>query len=233
MPMRMTVFHGSPRKGNTYTATKIFMDALTDCGNVQFTEFFLPESMPDFCIGCQQCLGNPHEKCPHARYVTPVLDAILASDALLFTSPHYGACSMSGCMKNLLDHLDFLTLGIAPRTEIFSKKAFILTTGAGSTTAAKPIKQFLINWGINRVHTRGLAMFTNQWDKMPLKKQSKFENTLRRSARKFYNAPKGHPYLSTVFMYHLFKFTIRNYVGKGNYPYEYWKEKGYFDKRPF
>lgn len=30
--MKVVDFHGSPRKGNTYTATRIFMDELSHCG---------------------------------------------------------------------------------------------------------------------------------------------------------------------------------------------------------
>jgi thymidylate kinase len=59
----VTVFHGSPRKGNTYHATKIFMDELSKHENVHFTEFFLPKDLPVFCTGCTLCLGGKREKC--------------------------------------------------------------------------------------------------------------------------------------------------------------------------
>jgi hypothetical protein len=131
---------------------------------------------------------------------------------------------MSASMKNLLDHLDFLTLTIAPRAELFHKKAFIITTGIGSTTAIKPIKKYLVNWGVNRVNSVGFRIFTDKWDKMPNAKQTKFEKTLRRAARKFYCASKCYPYITTVFMYHMSKFILKKYVGKDAYPYEYWKE---------
>jgi len=231
--MNIVVFHGSPRKGNTYRATTIFMDELSKLGSVQFDDFFLPESMPEFCNGCQLCLGNHYDKCPHSKFTTPILNSILNADALIFTTPHFGACSMSGAMKNLLDHLDFLTLTIAPRKEMFSKKAFIISTATGSTAAIKPIKKYLKNWGVNRVYSLGFRMLTNKWDSMPAVKQAKFEKALRKSARQFYRVPKRFPYISTIFMYHINKFIIRKYVGEGNYPYEYWKEHGYFNKRPF
>lgn len=231
--MTIAVFHGSPRKGNTYIATRIFLDELSKHSDVQYSEFFLPKSMPEFCTGCQLCLGNPHEKCPHSQYVTPILNEIISADALIFTTPHFGACSMSGSMKNLLDHLDFLTLNVSPRAEIFNKKAFIITTGSGSAAAVKPIKSYLKNWGINRVYSVGIRMFTNKWDSMPDTKQARLEKKLRNSANKFYKSPKGYPYLSTIFMYHMSKFILKKYVREGSYPYEYWKDRGYFDKRPF
>jgi len=231
--MKICVIHGSPRKGNTYKATQLFIDELTKCGQIDLTEFFFPGALPAFCTGCQLCLGNPREKCPHAHDVTPVLDAILAADALVITSPHHGASAMPASLKNLLDHLDFLTLTVAPREEMFSKKAFVITTGSGSASAIGPIVKCLKNWGVNRVHSRGLRMFTDKWDKMPEKKQRKFENVLRKNARRFYHAKRRRPYWGTIFMYHMAKFVLRRYVGKDAYPYEYWLERGWFGKRPF
>lgn len=231
--MNITIFRGSPRKGNTYEATKIFCDALSMCGDVHLTEFFLPAAMPEFCTGCQLCFSHPNGKCPHSEYVTPVLDAIIASDALIFTTPHHGAASMSSGMKNLLDHLDFLTFVVAPRLELFSKKALIITTGSGSTSAIKPIEKYLKNWGVNRVYTLGFRMFTDKWNKLTAAKQSRFEKKMQRTANKFYQSQKGVPYISTVFMFYISKMIIRKYIGKDTYPYNHWKENGYFTKRPF
>jgi multimeric flavodoxin WrbA len=231
--VKITIFHGSPRKGNTYRAAKIFMDGLSKCGDVHFSEFFLPEAIPVFCTGCSLCHSKTHEKCPYAQYTAPILEAIINADALIFTSPHYGACGMPGAMKNLLDHLDFLVFNVSPKEEMFQKKAFVITTGAGSAAAGKPIQTFLRHCGVNRVYSIGVRMFTDKWDKMPQKKQVKLENKLRRSASKFYITKKKHPYLSTVLYYHMTKFILKRYVGEDNYPYEYWREKGYFKKRPF
>ena len=231
--INVTVFHGSPHRGNTYRATQIFMDELNKCGDIRYTEFFLPEALPAFCTGCTLCLGGARQKCPDARYVTPIFDAVIEADALVFATPHYGASGMPATMKTLLDHLDFLVLNVSPREEMFSKKAFIITTGAGSTAAVGPIKTVLKHCGVNRVYSLGLRLFTNKWDGMKAARQARFENLLRRSAIKFYKAQKGRPYLSTVFFYHMSKFILKRYVGEGAYPYELWKERGYFTKRPF
>ncbi len=231
--MNIAVFHGSPRKGNTYFATQLFMNELLGLGDVNFTEFFMPKSLPEFCTGCQLCLSSPHENCPHSRYVNPILDAIISADALIFTTPHFGACSMSGGMKNLLDHLDFLTLNITPRRKIFDKKAFIITTGSGSTAAVKQIRNYLKNWGINRVYSIGIRMFTNKWALMSNSRKNRYENKLRRLAKKFYFTSKKLPYLKTIFMYYMSKFVLKKYVREGAYPFEYWKKMGYLKKRPF
>jgi len=209
------------------------MDELAKCGDISLMEFFLPQDLPAFCTGCTLCLGGLNEKCPNTQYVTPIIDAIINADALVFTTPHYGACSMSGAMKNLIDHIDFLVLGTAPREEMFDKKAFIITTSSGTTAAIKPIKNFLRHCGINRVRSLGLRLLTNKWDKMPQRKQARYEKSLRKAARKFYDTKKGRPYLYSIIWYHIFKFVLKNYVGKDDYAYKLWEEKGYFKKRPF
>jgi multimeric flavodoxin WrbA len=231
--MNVVVFHGSPRKGNTYFATKIFLSEMQNCGEVDFIEFFMPKALPAFCTGCMLCQSGLREKCPNAQYVTPILDAIIGADALVFATPHYGACSMPGSMKTLFDHLDFLVLNVSPRAEIFSKKAFIITTGAGSAAAIKPIKSTLTHWGANRVYSLSIRMLAGKWDMMPEAKQKRIENKLRRNAQRFFKAKKGYPYLLSIFFYHMSKFVVKKYIGKGNFPYEYWEEKGYFKKRPF
>lgn len=231
--MRIAVFHGSPRKGNTYTAAKLFLEQLGKRGETRITEFFLPEALPVFCTGCQLCMGNPRECCPHARDVDPIAEAIFHADALVFATPHHGAGDMSAGMKNLLDHLAFLTLNVAPRPELFAQKAFVITTGTGSVTAKKPLVRCLKHWGVNRIYALGLRMMTDAWDKMPASKRFRYEKTLRRAADRFAAAPKRFPYLSTIGMYHASKFILKKYVGEDAYPYRYWEEKGYFRKRPF
>jgi len=231
--MNIAVFHGSPRKGNTYTATQIFLDQLQKRGDARITEFFLPEALPEFCTGCQLCLGNPHESCPHARYTGPIVQAVMHADALVFATPHHGVSSMSACMKNLLDHLGFLALTVAPRAEMFSKKAMVITTGTGSASASKPIVKGLKYKGVNRVYALGVRMFIHRWDKMPPAKRAKCERALRRAADRFHTARKGRAYLSTIGMYYITKFVIKRYIGKDGYPYRHWERNGYFKKRPF
>ena len=113
--MKVVVFNGSPRKGNTFTVTKIFLDELAKYGEMELTEFSFPKDMSKFCTGCQQCLRGPREKCSHADYVDSIYEAILEADALVFASPHFGASCMPGSMKTLFDHLSFMEMTIAPR----------------------------------------------------------------------------------------------------------------------
>ena len=231
--MKVTVFHGSPRIGNTHKATELFLDGMRTCGDIEITEFFLPQALPELCLGCQLCFAGEREVCPHAQHVTPIYEAILDADALVFTTPHHGASSMSGGMKSLLDHLDFLTMNVAPRAELFRKRAFILTTAAGSTSAIAPLRTCLKRWGINRVHSLGIRMLTNEWSAMPASRQQRIKVRLYRRAARFYKTRVKRPYISTVFTYYISAFILRLFVGRDAYPYKYWTTNGYFEKRPF
>jgi len=226
-------FHGSPRKGNTYHATRLFVDELCNCGDVHLTEFFLPTDLPEFCTGCTLCFGGRQTDCPNAQYSAPILQAILHADALVLATPHYGACDMSAAMKNLLDHIDFLVLNISPNEEMFGKKAFVITTGAGSGFAAKPIAKYLRHCGVNRVYTYSVRLFTDKWGNMSAARRTRHEKALKLAARRFYHTKRKRPQLSTITYFYITRIIIRRFVGVGSYPCELWKQRGYFKKRPF
>ena len=231
--MKVAVFNGSPRKGNTYTVTRMFLEELAKCGELEETEFSFPKDMPEFCTGCQQCLRGPRKNCPHADSVDPVYEAIMSADALVFAVPHFGASCMPGSMKTIFDHLAYMEMTVAPRKECFLKKAFILTTGSGSKQNIRIIKSCLMNWGINRVQSFGIRMLTDKWTSIPGRRQAKLEKSVRKAARRFCSLRKGIPYPRTVVMYYLNRLIIRKFFGEGSYTYEYWKENGYFEKPPF
>jgi len=200
--MKLTVIHGSPRKrGNTYHAAQIFLDALRKRGPIEVDEFFLPQDFPEFCLGCCSCVTRGEENCPHLQTAKPILDSMLASDALILTTPVY-VMSASGGMKNFLDHYPFLFINHRPRPEFFHKKAFLISTaaGAGTKSAMKPIATCLKYWGINRVYQKGFRLFALNWEDMPPEKQENFARQLDWCAEKFWRAVRkgdSAPYLFT------------------------------------
>ncbi len=231
--MKITVIHGSPRKGNSYTATQKFLQAMKEHGEIDVREFFLPKDLPDFCKGCYNCFLRDDLACPHAGYVQPILQAMLEADGLVFNSPVY-VLSLSGAMKSFLDHFGFIFLPHRPRPEMFHKKAFILSTtaGAGTRSAMGVIAKSLKDWGVNRVYQRGFSMYSLSWDEMPAKRRQKFENRLQADADRFYKAVAGKkdrpPYLQTRFLYFISKQLLKGSEGN-QLDKRYWKEHGWLD----
>lgn len=233
--MKITVIHGSPRKGNTYHAAQIFMDEMKKQGETEFFEFFLPKDMPEFCKGCMNCVLHGEQFCPHAKYRDPILEKMVESDALIFTTPVY-VMRESGGMKAFLDHFPFLFIVHRAKPEMFHKKAFILSTtaGAGTGKAMKAIEESLKYWGVNRVYKKGFTLFSGNWKDMKQEKQDKFERQLRSCARKFQKDVASHkdhlPYIKTRFMFTLCK----KMPAKCDIDRKYWEEQGWLNgKSPF
>lgn len=230
--MKITVIHGSPRKGNTYRAAGTFLEALKKRGPLEIIEFFLPQDLPQFCRGCFTCFLQGEDRCPHAQYTLPVLKAMREADALLLTSPVY-VMSASGGMKNFLDHFAFLFINHRPLPEFFHKKAFLISTAAGGglKSAMKPIADSLKYWGINRTYQKGLRLFELNWDDMPEKKRKKLERQLDRCAEKFWRAVQKKDSAPTLFFQFYFRFCRWMHRKKMDTPcdQQYWKARGWLD----
>ncbi|MCI1965624.1 MAG: flavodoxin family protein [Oscillospiraceae bacterium] len=235
--MKLTVIHGSPRKGNTYHAAQLFLHSMKQCEATEVREFFLPNDLPEFCRGCCACVLHGEEHCPHFRYSKPILDSMLESDALIFTTPVY-VMSASGGMKNFLDHFPFLFMVHRPRPEFFHKKVFIISTtvGAGLKSAMKPIARCLKYWGINKVYQTGFRMFALEWGDMPEKRQKKYACRLDRSAEKFWRAVRkgdSTPYVFSRFFFFLCRVMYKRHTA-ASLDRQYWEAHGWLGgKTPF
>jgi len=235
--MRITVINGSPRKGNTYAATEIFKSEMSACGYVEFTEFFLPQDLPGFCKGCFSCFENDAETCPDAKYTLPILDALLHSDAIIFTTPVY-VLQVAGAVKAFLDHFGFMFIVHRARPEMFSKKAFVISTtaGAGTGAAMKTIATNLKFWGVNRVYKVGFAMQAINWETVNAKRRKKFEKKLKKSARKFYkeviSGKKRRPYFITKMMFKICRGMMKKY-DENSADKRYWIQQNWFKENPF
>ncbi len=98
--MNIVTIYGSERKGSTNNIVQLILKRLqTDNGSL--TEFFLPRDMPHFCAGCSNCFSKGEEYCPHAQSITPIRDAMINADLIIFSSPVY-VLRASGQMKALL-----------------------------------------------------------------------------------------------------------------------------------
>ena len=241
--MKITVINGSPRKGNTYAAAKILKDEMAACGEVEFVEYFLPQSLPEFCMGCFLCLSKSEQLCPHSQYTLPILADLLDSDAIIFTTPVY-VLQATGAVKAFLDHFSWMFVVHRARPGMFRKKAFVLSTtaGAGTGQAMKTIITNLKFWGISKIYALGFAMRAIDWETVDAKRRGKFEKKLKKSARRFYcdiaSGKKHQPYLLARFMFYFRRSMLKKEAAlqsdeSGSADRQYWLEQGWFDKNPF
>ncbi len=235
--MKYCVVHGSPRRGNTYHAAKLMMQELERYGSCEFTEFFLPKDMPYLCLGCFTCFMQSESKCPHSNVVQPIAESIKAADALIFTSPVY-VLGESAQMKALLDHLGWLFMVHRPDESMFKKSAMIISTtaGAGTKHPIRTIARSLRWWGLRRIDSCGIKLYSLNWDEIAQKRRSRIEQTIRQKSRRFYQAAKASKRPAGFFARFMFPL-MRGMISKyehDNADYVYWKQNGWLDgEKPY
>ncbi|MCL2821476.1 MAG: NAD(P)H-dependent oxidoreductase [Oscillospiraceae bacterium] len=236
--MKITIINGSPRKGNTYEATQLIKNEMLSFGEVEFTDLFLPQDMPDFCKGCMICLEKDEKLCPHSKYTLPILESITKADALIVTTPVY-VLQATGAVKNFFDHYSFLFVVHRALPEMFTKKAFILSTtaGAGTRAAMKTIITCLKFWGVNKIYSLGIAMQAINFETMEPKRRAKFEHKIKNTAKRFYydvKSEKKHlPYAITGLMFHFRRSMLKKDNEATSLDKRYWIEQNWFKSKPF
>lgn len=190
--MKICIIHGSPRKKNTYTAVQIAKETLDQYEANDYTEFFLPKDMPQFCLGCFTCFYKSEHHCPHANYIQPIVEAMKAADGIILSTPVY-VMGESAQIKAFLDHLGYLYLIHRPEPVMFKKTAMILSTtaGAGTNHATRTVARSLKYWGIPKIIQIGLVMQAENWKDINIKRKQKYEKKLSKQSKTFYNYMKN------------------------------------------
>lgn len=230
--MKITVIHGSPRKGVTYESIKVVKEEMQKLGEVEFVDVHLPQDAPVFCKGCFQCFMKGEHSCPDAKYIQPIVEEIISSDGIIVSSPVY-ALQISGGLKAFFDHTAYCFLNHRPR--FFKQKALIVTTtaGAGIKNCNKYISENLTFWGINKIYKYGQPTFASKWEEMPLDKKEKLITNLKKVSVTFYKDVESKrihsPALIQTIMYNASKVLIN----KSDYSQadkEYWTRKGWLNR---
>ena len=232
--MKTVIIYGIEHKGSNYNVVQLFKNQLNIRQN-DLTEYFLPNDMPHFCLGCNNCFMKGEEFCPHQNYTTPIKNAIWNAELIIFASPVY-VFHVTGQMKALLDHFAFQFMAHRPNGSMFSKTALIVSLGAGGgmDTAIKDISISLNWWGISRIYTFGFASPAAKWDQVTEQNKIKMEQKIKKISSKIKSKIKK-PKLGLNIR---FLFFINRIMQKkfGYIPYdkEYWSKNGWLDKnRPW
>lgn len=104
-----------------------------------------------------------------------------SADLLIFTTPNY--CMMpSAPMKSFLD-LSFTNwMAHKPYPEMFTKRAVVISTtaGSGAKKATKLIADNLSNWCIPKVTKYGVTVQAMNWNMVPQKIKDKIEKDMKK-----------------------------------------------------
>ena len=101
--MKILVLNGSPKreKSDTMHITRAFLDGMNDVAPQDITTIHVIDRHIEYCTGCFMCKQNGGI-CFHDDDMSPILEAILDSDLLLFSFPLH-SYGMPAPLKALLD----------------------------------------------------------------------------------------------------------------------------------
>lgn len=225
--MIITLIHGQNHMGSTYHIGKLLAEQFV---NSEIQEFFLPKDLEHFCLGCYKCIEND-EKCPFYNEKNRIMQAVENADLLIFTTPTY-CMRTSASMKAFIDLTFTYWMSHRPRACMFSKKAVVISTAAGTGTksAIKDITNTLFYWGVPYIKEYGIAVQAMSWEQVSPKKKAQINADIAKLASTIQKA-KIHVGIKTRFMFRMMRMMQIKDWGSSKSEKEYWKNNGWLDKK--
>jgi NAD(P)H-dependent FMN reductase len=224
--MRILVIMGSPRKGNTYRATKKIEESMQSMDNVEFEYLMLKDAGLSQCSGCSACFEKGEDHCPHKDSAHIIEQKMHTADGVIFATPVYGF-SVSALMKTFIDRFSYIT----HRPRFFGKKALLTTAGVMvNKEVLDTLKLVTVSWGYEISSRVGLLT------PIPIspKEDQKNNQKLEKAALEFYNSlqKKCHsPGYRDVLIFRGMKTFFRELEELSPADYIYWKEKGWLNPK--
>lgn len=230
--MKIVMIHGQNHKGSSYHIGRMLADKIT--AKKEITEFFLPKDLNHFCAGCYSCIKD-ESKCPFYEEKRKIMDAVDEADLLIFTTPTY-CMRASAPMKSFLDLTFTYWMIHKPRKCMFSKKAVVVSTAAGSgtKTAIKDIRTALFYWGVPFIKGYGRSVQAMNWAQVPEKRKEQIEKATDKLAKTFSKERKPRAPIKTKFMFSMMRMMQKADWGSGPEEKAYWEKNGWLGKnRPW
>lgn len=225
--MKIVLIHGQNHKGSSYHIGRMLADELKGS---EITEFFLPRDLEHFCVGCYNCITD-ETKCPFYAKKIVIMEAVEKADLLIFTTPTY-CMRTSAPMKSFIDLTFTYWMVHRPRKSMFSKKAVVISTAAGSgmKSATKDVANTLFYWGVPYVKEYGVAVQAMGWEQVSVKKKERIKKDVQKMAKSLRNK-KVRVGIKTKFIFEMMCMMQKNNMGSSPEEKQYWQEMGWFDKK--
>ncbi len=230
--MKIVMLNGQNHKGSTYHIGKLLIDSIV--GEKEVKEFFLPQDLNHFCLGCYGCIED-ELKCPFYSEKNEIMLEIERADLLIFTTPNY-CMAPSAPMKAFIDLTFIYWMSHKPRESMFNKKAVVISTTAGMGTkqAIKPVKRTLTYWGVPYIKSYGVSVQASSWKNVSKDKKSKIEKDMKILSNKILTKEKNTATIKTKLMFCMFANLQKSNLGSSPVEKEYWEKKGWLGKeRPW
>ena len=225
--MKITLIHGQNHKGSSYHIGKMLAEQFA---NSEVQEFFLPQDLEHFCLGCYKCIESD-EECPFYNEKSRIMQAIEGANLLIFTTPTY-CMRASAPMKAFIDLTFTYWMAHKPRECMFSKKAVVISTAAGTgmKSAIKDITNTLFYWGVPYIKEYGIAVQAMNWEQVSQEKKEKISADISKLAGVIQKT-NIHVGLKTKFMFNVMRMMQMKGWGSGESEKVYWEKNGWLSKR--
>ena len=226
--MKIVLIHGQNHKGSSYHIGRMIADKI--CGENDITEFFLPRDLNHFCLGCYACIEDD-KKCPFYEEKNKIMSAVEAADVLIFTTPTY-CMRASAPMKSFIDLTFNYWMVHRPRKCMFTKKAIVVSTAAGSGTksAIKDITNTLLYWGVPYVLSYGISVQAMNWNAVADKKKEKIDKDTTKLADKVLKKKHVKAGIKTKVLFMMMRMMQKMGWGSSDSEKVYWEQKGWLGK---
>ena len=230
--MKIVMLNGQNHRGSSYHIGRAVIDRIE--GEKEVTEFFFPKDLDHFCLGCYRCIEDA-AACPYYEEKKVILDAIDGADLLVVTTPTY-CMHVSAPLKAFIDLTFDLWMSHRPMASMFTKRALIVSTAAGTGTgsAMKDVQDALVYMGVPKIVKYGLTVQAMNWEGVDHKKKAKIERDAARIAKQLSTDKAPAVGIRTRFLFRMMGMLQKK--GWNSSPVEtaYWKEKGWLDgKKPW
>ena len=208
--MKIAVINGSSRHGSTWNSKELLLKAIEKYETTEVKNIILPKDMPYPCNGCFTCMLHGEDKCPHAKFISPIVSTMEEADLIVLTSPVY-ALDVSGQLKSLLDHLCFMWLSHRPNPKLFKKVGVSVTTtaGFGLKHTTKTMNNSLKYWGSRRIYALKAPVAAMKWEEVSEKKKEAISRKADKKAKSIVksvrNIDRIRPNLFVRFMFWMMK----------------------------
>ena len=230
--MKIVMLNGQNHRGSSYHIGRAVIDRIE--GEKEVTEFFFPKDLDHFCLGCYRCIEDA-AACPYYEEKKVILDAMDGADLLVVTTPTY-CMHVSAPLKAFIDLTFDLWMSHRPMASMFTKRALIVSTAAGTGTgsAMKDVQDALVYMGVPKIVKYGLSVQAMNWEGVDRKKKAKIERDAARIAKQLSTDKAPAVGIRTRFLFRMMGMLQKK--GWNSSPVEtaYWKERGWLDgKKPW
>jgi multimeric flavodoxin WrbA len=223
--MKVTAILGSPRKkGDCAHVIGMIEKSFNQKEPTQVDFVYLNEIGLGFCKSCLLCYTKGEQFCPHKEVTLMLLDKMLGSDVVIFSSPVYEQ-HVTALMKNFYDNFSFMF----HRPRFFDKKAIIVssTGGSGLKETLGYMKMCAIGWGFQVAGTVGVCGATLKTDDSY---KAQVQNRIDHLVAGIFKNEETAPSLYQLAMFRAMQFKALHAAQKKTPEYVYWQERGWLDK---